>query len=253
MRTISENEGLTGTVRVHPARQNAVVVESPPPVWIDVPGISGDDRDELAARCRQLQLPPETVSYWLLRYNGPRVIVHSDSIFLVCHAARVRERDLFFPYQVRMFARSDLVLTAHGTEHGKREPLQGLLPALKGAVDAGTPNFGSVLLRAITASYGQVLDRILDRAVPTLTSPGPAAPPGDLLPRRLALFLRRLHEQKSLLQLLRGPGSRFFAGGYALLDELTATLVAVEIGAAAVAEVHGHERRARKPTEVTDG
>jgi len=254
LRTILGNKGAKEweTSRECGGQHNAVMVKSPPPVWIDLPGIGGD-RDGLLALCRRLKLPEETVSYWSLRYSGPRVVVHRDSIFIVCHLAVARKRDLFFPYQVRMFARPDLVLTAHGSSRGKTEPLQHLLPALEGVIDAGPQDFAAALLRGVTTSYGQVLDCILDRAPPILTNPGPATVPRAPRLQRLTLFLRRLREQRSLLLVLRGPGSRFFNGGYPLLDELTATLVSVEIGAAAIAEVCGRKRQARKLTEVTDG
>ena len=221
------------------------------PVWIDLPGAH---RDHLLEVCRQQALPGETASYWLRRCRGPRVVLYPDSILVACHAALVAEEELFVAYPVRMFARPDLVLTTHGSRRGRSVSLQLLLPGLSGAIAGGARAFGSALLREVAASYGRVLDRILDRASPFLASGGSARSLGEVLPERLPLFLRRLREQRSLLVLLRGSrGSRFFAGGYGFIDELMATLVSAEIGAAAIADSCGRERRARKLPEVRDG
>jgi hypothetical protein len=236
--TVSENRAPSDGERgIAPRRHRD---GTPCQVWIDLPAAN---RDKLVEVCRRLKLPEETVSSWLLRCNGPRVVLRPDSVFIVCHVALAREHDLFFSYQVRMLIRSDLIITTHGSSGRKPEPLQRLLPGLEAAVEAGPQHLASAFLREVAASYGRVLDGVLDRASPGLNRPG--VPYADPLRQRLSVFARRLREQKSLLMMLRGRGSRFFKGGYALVDELTAVLVSVEIAAAAVAHLCGHERRAR--------
>ncbi|MBI3245979.1 MAG: hypothetical protein HYZ50_05685 [Deltaproteobacteria bacterium] len=118
--------------------------------WID---LSGADRLTLDTVQERYGLPPEAITYFLLRHQSTKVIHAGSALFLVTFLALPSRRSLFTPQELKLCVTSTRVVTWCGPSGRGQPALARRLPGLPSLGAQGVGPCLCGLLTGVVASY----------------------------------------------------------------------------------------------------
>lgn len=131
-----------------------------PTVWIDLSDVARLTFD--AARERY-DLPPEVMTYFLLRYQSAKLIHAGSALFLVTFLAAPSLRHLFTTCELKICVTPTRIITL--CESSGRTPfeLRRSLPLLSGLDTAGPGRFLCSLLAGVIESYAGIVQTVQEQ------------------------------------------------------------------------------------------
>jgi hypothetical protein len=131
--------------------------------WID---LSGADRLTLDTVQERYGLPPEAITYFLLRHQSAKVIHAGSALFLVTFLALPSLRSLFTPQELKLCVTSTRVVTWCGSSGRGQPELARLLPGLPNLSAQGVGPCLCGLLAGVVASYEAIANMVENRHLP---------------------------------------------------------------------------------------
>ena len=135
------------------------------PVWIDLTALN---RSTFSVVQEQYGLPPEVMTYFLLRYQSTKLIHAGPALFLVTFLAIPSPRHLFTMRELKICVTPTLVVTLYGPSGRARPDLARVLPLPK--LSGGKiGQFLCGLLEGVTGSYEAIVKTVTERRLDEVT------------------------------------------------------------------------------------
>jgi Mg2+ and Co2+ transporter CorA len=125
--------------------------------WIDLPSTN---RLTLDAVRERYGLPPEAMTYFLLRYESVKVIHAGSALFLVTFLTLPSPRSLFTLRELKLCVTSTRVVTWCGSSGRAQPELVRLLPGLPSLGAQGVGSCLCGLLAGVVASYEAIVNLV---------------------------------------------------------------------------------------------
>lgn len=128
--------------------------------WMDLPSLNRFTFDAVRER---YGLPPETITYFLLRHQSAKVIHAGSALFLITFLTAPSVRALFTPRELKLCVTPTRVVTWCGPSRRGQPALAQLLPGLLSLSAQGVGPCLCDLLAGVMASYEIIADMVEDR------------------------------------------------------------------------------------------
>lgn len=171
--------------------------------WID---LSGADHLTLDTVQERYGLPPEAITYYLLRQQSAKVIHADSALFLVTFLALPSRRSLFTPQELKLCVTSTRVVTWCGPAGRGQPTLAQRLPGLPSLSTQGVGPCLCGLLTGVVASYEAIANLVENRRFPN-----GLREEREWWGKRTEKFLRFLHDERVFLGHVAREGKKLFA------------------------------------------
>jgi hypothetical protein len=128
--------------------------------WVDLPST---DRLTLSTARERYDLPPEALTYFLLRYQSAKLIHAGPTLFLVTFLAVPSLRHLFTTRELKICVTPTLIVTLCGPSGRTQPGLARTLPLLPELSGEGVGRFLCGLLVGVVGSYEAVVRAVEER------------------------------------------------------------------------------------------
>jgi len=172
-------------------------------IWID---LSGPDRLTLDALQERYGLPPEAITYFLLRHQSAKIIHAGSVLFLVTFWTIPSVRVLFTLQELRLCVTPTRLVTWCGSSGRGQPALARRLPGLPSLSVQSVGSWVCGLLTGVAASYEAIVTLIEERRL----KHEPQAE-RQLQQKRIEKFLRFLRDQRVFFGRVAREGRKLLA------------------------------------------
>jgi len=131
--------------------------------WIDLPSLNRLTFDAVRER---YGLPPEAITYFLLRHQSAKVIHAGSALFLITFLTVPSVRSLFTPRELKLCVTPTRVVTWCGPPGRGQPALAQLLPGVPSLSARGAGPCLCGLLAGVVASYETIANMVENRRLP---------------------------------------------------------------------------------------